>query len=253
MITTGSNQLYDTFNGIFLLDITDHYPIFTIVTIYCPSKPIRFKFRDHSRQNIAILELEVERYVNNHVQIPQDASSNINNFCNNLFVIYSNCCPIKEKEISFARLRQPWISAAIMISLNRKHELFRQYKNGTFTFDHYNSFMNNFTTTLRLAKISYLQRKFTECSNNSRDTWKTLNCMIRCKKKGKDVTLNHNGSPISDPSAIAEVFNNYFSNIASNLDRDIPHSNISPLYFLGAPLENSFFCLPPLIVKKLLI
>ena len=33
-----SNQLYDTFNGIFLLDITDHYPIFTIVPINCPQK-----------------------------------------------------------------------------------------------------------------------------------------------------------------------------------------------------------------------
>ena len=125
-----------------------------------------------------------------------------------------------------------------MISLNRKHELVRQYKNGTVTFDHYNSFKNNFTTTLRLAKDSYFQRKFTECSNNSRDTWKTLNCSIRCKKTSKDVTLNHNGSPNSDPSAITEVFNNYFSNIASNIDRDILHSNISALYFLGAPVEN---------------
>ena len=35
------------------------------------------------------------------------------------------------------------------------------------------------------------------------------------------MTLNHNGSSISDPSAIAEIFNNYFSNIASNLDSDI--------------------------------
>ena len=59
------------------------------------------------------------------------------------------------------------------------------------------------------------------------------------------MTLNHNGSSISDPSAIAEIFNNDFSNIASNLDSDIPHSNISPLYFLGAPVENSFFCPPP--------
>ena len=130
-----------------------------------------------------------------------------------------------------------------MISLNRKHELFRRYKNGTVTFDHYNSFKNNFTTTLRLAKDSYFQGKFTECSNNSRDTLKTLNCLIRCRKTIKDVTLNHNGSSISDPSAIAELFNNYFSNIASNLDRDIPHSNTSPLYFLGAPVENLFFCL----------
>ena len=92
-----SNQLYDTFNGIFLLDITDHYPIFTIVPINCPQKRSRVKFRDHSKQNIARLKLEVERYVNNHVQINQDVSSNTNNFCNNLFVIYSNCCPIKEK------------------------------------------------------------------------------------------------------------------------------------------------------------
>ena len=58
------------------------------------------------------------------------------------------------------------------------------------------------------------------------------------------MTLNHNGSSISDPSAIAEVFNGYFSNIASNLDSDIPHSNTSLLYFLGAPVENSFFCPP---------
>ena len=93
-------------------------------------------------------------------------------------------------------------------------------------------------------KIAILKRKFTECSNNSRDTWQTLNCLIRCWKTSKDVTLNHNGSSMSDISAIAELFNNYFSNIASNLDRDVPHSNTSPLYFLGAPVENSFFCSP---------
>ena len=55
-------------------------------------------------ENIARLKLEVGRHVNNHVPINQDVSSNTNNFCNNLFVIYSNCCPIKEKEISFAGL-----------------------------------------------------------------------------------------------------------------------------------------------------
>ena len=129
------------------------------------------------------------------------------------------------------------ISDAIMISLKSKHELFRQYKNGIVTFDH---FKNNFTTTLCLGKNSYFQRKFTECSNNSRDTWKTLNSLFRYKNTNKDVTLNHNGSSISDSSVIAKVFNNNFSNIASNHDSDIPHSNISPLCFRVAPVENSF-------------
>ena len=148
----------------------------------------------------------------------------------------------------FARLRKPWIFDNFMISLNRKHELFRQYKNGIVTSDHYNSFKNNFTTTLRLAKNSYFQRKLTECSDNSRDTWKILNNLIRCNKTSKDITLNHNGSSISDSSVIAEVFNTYFSNIATNLDSYIPHSNISSLYFLGARVENLFFCPPKFLI-----
>ena len=93
-----------------------------------------------------------------------------------------------------------------------------------------------------MLEIYYFQKKFTECSNNSRDTWKTLISLIRYKNTSKDIIRNHNGSTVSDPSAIAEVFNNYFSNLSSNLDRNIPHSNISPLNFLGAPVENSFFC-----------
>ena len=108
----------------FLLDITDHYPIFTIAPINCPQKQICVKFRDHSGQNLANPKIEVEHYLNNDVQINQDVSANTNNFCNNLFVIYSKCCRNKEKETSFTRLSKPWISDAIMVSLNHKHKLF---------------------------------------------------------------------------------------------------------------------------------
>ena len=49
-----------------------------------------------------------------------------------------------------------------------------------------------------------------------------LNSLNRYKNTSKDVILNQGGSTVSDPSVIAEVFNNYFSNVASNLDRNIP-------------------------------
>ena len=147
---------------------TDHYRIFTIAPINCPQKRIRVKYSDNSGQNLAKLKIEVEHYLNNHIKINQDVSANTNNFFNNLFVIYSKCCPIKEKEISFTRLHKPWISDALMVSLNHKHKLFRQYKNGIVTFDHYYSFKSNLTTTLCHARNNYFQRKFTECSNNSR-------------------------------------------------------------------------------------
>ena len=134
-----------------------------------------------------------------------------------------------------------------MVLLNRKQKLFQQCKNGIITFDHYNSFNNNFNfkTTLCHARKNYFHRKFTEGSNNSRDTWKTVNSLIiLCKNTSKDVILNHNGSTVSDPSVNVEVFINYFPNEASNFDRNIPHSKISPLNFLGVPVENSFLCSP---------
>ena len=68
--------------------------------------------------------------------------------------------------------------------------------------------------------------------------------LIRYKNNSKDILLNHNGTTVSDLSAIGDVFNNYCSNVASNLDHNISHSNISPLNFLGAPVENSFYCPP---------
>ena len=70
------------------------------------------------------------------------------------------------------------------------------------------------------------------------DTWKTLNSLIRYKNTSKDIILNHNGSTVSDPSAIADGYNNYFSKVASNLDGNIPDSKISPLNFLRPPVEN---------------
>ena len=72
----------------FLLDITDHYPIFTIAPInsYCPLKRIPVIFRDHPRQNLTKLNSEVEHYLNNHVRTN---SSDTNNLCDNLFIIYT--------------------------------------------------------------------------------------------------------------------------------------------------------------------
>ena len=81
----------------FLVDVTDHYQIFTIVPLNCPQKRTRAIFRDHSGQNLAKLKIEIEHYLNNRAQINQDVSTNTNNLCNNLFIIYSNCCPMKEK------------------------------------------------------------------------------------------------------------------------------------------------------------
>ena len=102
-----------------------------ITTKYLPLHPINCPQKGWNVQNLEIIldrtqlgKLEVEHYVNNYVQINQELSSNTNNLCNNRFISYSNCCPIKEKEMSFPRLHKPWISDTVIISIEiREHEL----------------------------------------------------------------------------------------------------------------------------------
>ena len=74
-----SNELYNTFSGIFLADITHHYTqyVFTIVPLTVldrPQKRIRVRYLDHSWENLAKRKLEVKHYLNNHLQINQDVS-----------------------------------------------------------------------------------------------------------------------------------------------------------------------------------
>ena len=49
---------------------------------------------------------------------------------------------------------------------------------------------------------------------------------------------------ISDPKEIAKVFNDYFTNIASEVDSEIPRSRKSPSDYLGNKCESSFFLSP---------
>ena len=51
--------MYDTFSDVILADITDHYPIFTILQINCSQKRIHIKFWDNSGLNLTRLKLEL--------------------------------------------------------------------------------------------------------------------------------------------------------------------------------------------------
>ena len=50
------------------------------------------------------------------------------------------------------------------------------------------------------------------------------------KKAGSSIFhLTHNGKEISDPMKMANIFNNYFLNVAQKIDEKIPRTKTSPL------------------------
>ena len=52
--------------------------------------------------------------------------------------------------------------------------------------------------------------------------------------------LIHNKVTIDNPDDIPKIFNEFFANVGSNLDKEIPKTPISPLSYMGPRVEGEF-------------
>ena len=125
---------------------------------------------------------------------------------------------------------------------NYKHRLFKQYKSGNINFDVYNSYKNNLCHKIKNAKKTYYCKKFENCINDSRKTWKTINLILSNKRKSEShiVLTNDNDEDICDSQEIANKFCNFFSTIADKLDETIPTTKNDPMNYLSGPLLHQF-------------
>ena len=84
--------------------------------------------------------------------------------------------------------------------------------------------MNNFCKKhVKLAKAKYYKKYFEEYSDNSRKQWDMINTLLNRNRKRANIRsmIDKKGNIISTPSSIAEHFNEYFTNIASNIKSTI--------------------------------
>lgn len=49
---------------------------------------------------------------------------------------------------------------------------------------------------------------------------------------------------MTDPMIIANAFNKYFANVGTNLAKEIPNVQCSPMDYLKTPSSNSFYIFP---------
>ena len=100
------------------------------------------------------------------------------------------------------------------------------------------------------AKAKYYRKYFDDYKDNSKKQWQMINNLLnRTTKKSSTIKLiGDNGTVINTPSAIAESFNGYFANIASNLKNTINHDTGQDpnafTEFLHEPALNSMYLKP---------
>jgi len=241
-----TNQLSVSASGVFVIDVTDHFPVFAVAQLEFQQENFLVKyFRDHSSQSLEKLETKVEEYVNSYSSSVENLEDEMSDVLSNLLTIYNSCCAIRSKIYSPKSLVKPWIDRRMRALITRKHLLFRQYRSGVCSFQFYNKFKNTVCTRIKNAKRAYFKRRFTENGGCASDMWNVLRKLLNRSRKSTNIVLNMDGSSITDDYGVATVFNEYFSAAADRIVESIPDGNVDPLlYMAGMEMDKSFFAVP---------
>jgi len=241
------NKLDSTVSGSFRVDISDHFPIFSLLSVPLNvNDRIVKSFRDHSADSLSRLCEQIKIFVRDFdFNNGTDVECAIGNFCDNLYRIYDSCCPIRKKCYPVCRKLKPWIGGALLNCIKRKHTLFRQYKSGIVEFHVYNTFKNLVTAAIRNSKVRFFNNKLSQNKDDPRATWKTVNLLSGRVTKSKTIAeIEVDGSLITDEQSMTERFNSFFSGIALDINSRIPPSRNCPLQYLGPRNVNSMFAEP---------
>ena len=156
-----------------------------------------------------------------------DVDSALNVFNNNLLCIIDKIAPVKEVRIK--NKTEPWMNNAILENIHLRDRLLYQFKKEDHLYEIYTKFCkirNQIQRDIKKAKASYFSNKIEENKNNPKGLWKQFKS-LGYSSKGKDhsqIVLNVNGEKCFDSRRVADCFNNFYTNVAGNLVKNLPPS-----------------------------
>ena len=248
--------LQKTLARIVLDDVSDHFPIFlsaTLSTPDCVGKNHVFSLR-RSFVNKEIFEQTLHGSDWSRViEVAEcgDASSAYSMFINRYLEIYNNSFPLVScsgKSNGPNKFDKEWMTPKHIKSCKKKNALYRAYTRNPSPSNKqkFTTFRNLFKSTKVKTIKQFYSEKFKLNNNNMKGTWKLIGNILNKKTNMEQCKTfcTDDGSLLTSSSVIAESFNNYFSNIGSNLARKISPPDTTFEKYLGNPVTHSFYVAP---------
>ena len=141
----------------------------------------------------------------------------------------------------------PWVNSTLLKSINRKNRLFYKYKCIPTNKNRmkYTNYKNTLTNLLRNAKKEYYCKQFTSCNRDIKGTWRTIKNVLNSSPNSRNISkIKNHGTATENKQTIAEIFNDFFTNIGPDLARSIPTSAKSFDCFLNNPNPTTLFMVP---------
>ena len=145
---------------------------------------------------------------------------------------------------------KPWINSRIRKMMQLRDKLLKslQKKPNASTKLLYKQFRNRVASELiKEHKRTYFHNYFNVNSNNMKLLWNGIKSIISIENSHVNVInklKDANGNLTTDSATMANIFNNFFVNVANGVTKSIPRSPKSPLDYLDKINPHSFFISP---------
>ena len=166
----------DIISGVIIADISDHFPIFSILQKDINKKEAEqfFNLRANSEQNICKLGCLLALESWHLVFGANDVNDSYNVFIDNFMRHYNHCCPMKEHKCK--KHHEAWITNSLEDAC-KKNKLYVAFKkNQTFQNEcKYKKYKNKLTNILRICEETYYSNKLDKVKANNKETLQVLN------------------------------------------------------------------------------
>ena len=217
-----------------------HLPIFqishlpSVIGQHNPEKYVQYY--DFSNSNVDNFVKELS--LHNH-SLSNDPSDDFTNFITTFNNMLDKTCKLAKPKVSKRNNKQnPWISTSIINSINKKHELRREWSktvnrkcpDGNPTlYEKFSKYRKNLKKIIKWAKSSHYCNQFVKADGDMKKTWGIINGIRGIRKRSIKPLFVIDNERIIDRRIIANKFNEYFVSIASNMNNQITQFNNMPI------------------------
>ena len=242
-------------NGILYTDISDHFPVFSIdrKREHTNRNHTPVQERIYSQKNINMFRDCLNQTDWSDVMSNNEGQSSFSCFYQKFCDIYDQAFPTKVLKCNYTN-KIVWLTNGLKKSIQIKNKLYIRCKKSKLPHDLqlYKDYKRKLQQIMRITERNYYHNLLQENQSNLKKTWKVLKDIIGRKKSNlfpKKFLVGHR--EVTDKKQIASGFNNYFTHVGTELQRNIPKSNINPLLYIRDTNLNSIY-IPPVTKTELL-
>ena len=245
IFTNNINTFDECMQGIFVTDISDHYPIFHLNFSYqnknCDTFIIKRKYTSVNNQAFIDSLSNIDwKAVMSH----DTTNGSFNCFHSILKELHNKHFPKSRVKLRYNN-KKPWLSDDLKESIKLKNKLYYLSKKIPSVFNEENYKRNKYflQRKIKSEEKKYYEQLFDKFNGNMKKSWNLIKSIINRGKKPKaqnKFSLS-NGSVTCNKDVICDKFNGFFTGIGPTLANAIPSQSRSPESYMGPRLLNTIF------------